>query len=215
VPDQDFFRKTGPIWRTVREKALARQGSDQEVADDCLRALSKTLRMAQGCPGFDELVEVLFTFQREQERQPLIAFAGELDLGEAFAVFALIERKHKGHRVTKVAARATKSLLVEMNTRDLCNRHLTSGLPQILAERVCSSLVDHHLFGRSRGHLALHAFRSFSAIRHWENGVRNHMAIGSTKIAKQLARDPSASRLRAPRRSMRSESTRDILGESL
>jgi hypothetical protein len=153
-------------------------------------------------------------FVRGREDLPLLSPAGGSTRTKAFEALRQIEREQGGHRTTKVAARVARSILVQVSKQNA--PHVSEAqLGQMLSEETCIGLVDHHFFGRARAYLVGERFPTFHEARAWEQAVIKAMSIGIQKLAARLWQDPSAAHLRAPKRSMARQPTRDLLNDPL
>ena len=85
----------------------------------------------------------------------------------------------------------------------------------MVSEQTCIELVDHHFFGRARAYLVGERFSTFHEAKAWEQAVKKAMTIGIQKLANRLWQNPSAARLRAPKRTVARRSTRDLLNDPL
>jgi hypothetical protein len=215
VPDGDRLERSfAPGWRRIYRLAKGGIASEAELADACLTALARCFRQSGGCPGFQDIADILQTLVQNQGALPSRSEIGGARLSLAFEALGRTERQQGGHRVTKIAVRAAKSMLVR-SSRESNRSSFQSGLTQTLVEQICIGLVDHHFFGRARAHLVRERCSSIHEARAWEQAVKKAMSLGVQKIAARLSKDPSAAHLRAPKRSVARRSTRGILSESL
>jgi hypothetical protein len=213
MPDKDRFEKSIPsAWRKVFRLSKGGVASEAELGDACSTALAHSLRQVGGCPGLQDIGKVLQDFVRGREDFPLLAPVGGSTLTEGFGALSQIELAQGGHRTTKVAVRAARSVLVQLSRQD--HPHVSEAqLGRMVSERTCIELVDHHFFGRARAYLVAERFSTFHAAKAWEQAVKKAMTVGIQKLATRLCQDPSAARLRAPKRTVARQSTRDLLND--
>jgi hypothetical protein len=107
MPDQDRFEKSfAPGWRKVYRLAKGGIASEAELGDACITAIAHSLRQSGGCPGLQDIANVLQSFVRDRRVVPLLSAANRSTLTEPFEALRRVERQRGGHRVTKVAVRA-------------------------------------------------------------------------------------------------------------
>lgn len=202
MPDLDILaRAPAPGWRRPYRLAVGSAASPQELASAAIQSLAHSLRSGGGLPALDSLADVVSRF-----------LSGQLPLADALHHLRSIEQATGGDRHTKVAARATARLLVELGQggSSIAEPRLA------VAERFCWAMVDHHLFGRVRPELVGSRFPDHASAFAWEEGCKEALRPGLKKVASALARDPMAARLHAPRTAAgRRRSTADLLNESL
>jgi hypothetical protein len=212
MPDKDLFQRTfAPGWRRVYRMADGGKSSDIEIGAACVRALAKSLRESKGCPGLNEIAEIVSNVELEQKNQPLFAAGSVLNLSRPLEEIRQVELKYEEHRVTKVAARTARAFLAKESE----NVKRNMALKQELAERICLDLVDHHLFGRGRNYFVQHRFGTFTQEREWEHSIKDHMKASISKLAAKLVKNPNATGIRAPNRVGVRMSTQELLDESL
>jgi len=192
MPDQDRFEKSfASAWAKVLRLSNGGIASDAELSDASITALAHSLRQSGGCPGLQDIANVLHGFVQNRKVLPSLSAAGGSTLTKSFDALRQIERAQGGHRATKVAARIARSILVQVSSQN--DTHVSEPqLSQMLSEQTCLGLVEHHFFGRARAYLC---------------GIR--------KLAARLRQDPSAAHLRAPKRTVARRSTRDLLNDPL
>lgn len=215
MPDKDIFQRTfAPGWRRVYRIAEGAVSTDSEISAACVTALTKSLR--EGCPGLKEIAEIVNITEQERKSKPLFVAGGLLSLSKPFALIRQVEQKYKGQRVTKVMARAARTLLVQKKEIKTNGK---LGLIQNLVEEMCLDLLDHQFFGRGRNYLVQRRFGSFSQEREWEYNVKEQMKPSLSKLAalvvNLLKNSNSMSRLRAPSSQRIRKSTRELLDEPL
>lgn len=211
MPDKDLFQRTfAPGWRKVYRLAKGAAGSDSEFSAACVAAVAQSLRESKGCPGFKEIAQIVTNVEYERRSQPLFAAGGVINLSKSLASIWQVEEKYKQNRMTKVAARAARSLLA----REKLTQNGTE-LKQNPAEKICLCLADHHFFGRGRNYLIEHRFGIVVEEREWENGVKEKMKMPLPKLAANLVRNPNSTNIRAPGRRGIRRPTRELLHEPL
>jgi hypothetical protein len=212
MPDKDLFQRTfAPGWRKVYRLSRDAAGSDSEVSDACVAAVAKSLRESKGCPGFNEIAHIVTDVENERSSQPLFAVGGVINLSNPLASIRQVEEKYKQNRMTKVAARAARSLLASEKLIE----NGTDWPKHKLAEKICLGLADHHFFGRGRNYLVEQRFGTFAEERAWENGVKEKMKASLSKLAVKLVNNPNAANIRAPGRIGIRRSTQELLNEPL
>jgi hypothetical protein len=157
MPDQDLFQMNfAPGWRRVYRLARDGAGDDSEIGVACIKAIAMSLRETKGCPGFNEIAQIVTDIDHDRRIQPLFVAGGALNLSGPLDSIRREEEQYQQHRMTKIAARAVRSLIASemVNGNDAILR-------QNLAEKTCQELVDHYFFGRGRNYLAEHRFGSF------------------------------------------------------
>ena len=203
MPELDRFEKSFTAgYRAAYNLARGQVASDHEISDRLMKALAQDLRRSGGIPPLLEMGQV-------------VANDCRTSLAESFDALDRIVRDNDGHRHTKVAANAGKSILVLASrgtTVDHSSNHdlmfSISTLEAILKHRffgnACQFLVEE---GKQPDHRAAHIWQ------HRRIKALNEPAL--KKIATQLVEDPSAEYLRAPRRTVPKESTSTLLHEGL
>ena len=202
MPELDRFERSFAAgWRAAYKWAREGTASDAEISDKLIGSLARTLRERGGIPGLRELSEV-------------VANGVTVLLGESYAALDCIVRDHDGHRHTKVAADAAKFILVSQ--RGATDPSDSGGLTELFAIRTCEDIVAHKFFGNARQHLVAEGRLSNHAAAYgWQRRIERLNRPAIRRIASQLMEDPSAARLRAPRRSVPREPTSSLLGENL
>jgi hypothetical protein len=85
----------------VEESLSPRQGgiaSEAELADACFTALARCFRQSGGCPGFQDIANILQTFARDQGVLPSLSAVGGATLSLVFEALGRTERQQGGHR---------------------------------------------------------------------------------------------------------------------
>lgn len=203
-----------PGWRAAYRRTREGVAPPTEIADKLVTTLAKTLRESGGVPGFREMEGVAqnaawrLTFQSngaEDEAAILIESSNSLDR---------IVREQDGHRNTKVASGEAKSLIVQQGVSTTEN-----GIWPVtghFGEAACKALVDHYFFAIARQNLVAEGkLENHEQARQWQRGVEEASEPAIRQMAARLLKEPSAEVLRAPNRTVRPQSTRDLLGEDL
>lgn len=204
----------GAGWRSAYR--LAREGvaPPAEVADKLVMALAKTLRERSGVPCFREMEEVLRNAARRLALQSSGVGEEAAILIESFNALDRIVRDQQGHRNTKVAAKVAKALLVQQG--NYVNGHAFWPLTMRFVENTCTALVEHYFFATARQYLvAEDKLGNHEQARQWQHSVVEALQPAIRQIAERLAKDPNAKSLRAPNRTVKPESTSDLLAEVL
>ena len=176
--------------------------SPEEVDDKLVKTLAKYLRKHNGVPGFQAMKDVLAA----PAGPSFVNCLGALDD---------IVRRQGGHRHTKIAADAAKSLLAQKFAGG--GTFEPRNVAQLLAEKVCSALVRHYFFARvSHPLIAQGRFTTHEEFHRWQKGVEQSVQPSIEKIAAQLVKKPNAESLRAPRNTTKKKmSTSDLMDENL
>jgi hypothetical protein len=211
MPDKDLFqRKFARGWRKVYRLAKDRVGDDSEVGSACIAALAKSLRESKGCPGFNDFAQIITDCDHERNSQPLFAAGGIINLSDSLALIRKVEENYQQNRMTKIAARAARSLL----TKEIFYGN-DAKLKQNLAEKICQELINHHFFGRGRNYLTEHRFGSFTEEYRWETSVKEKIKDSISKIATNLVKNPESPNIRAPGRKGVRITTEELLDQPL
>ncbi len=202
MPEGDRFEKSfGAGWRSALALAQGGVASEKEVANKLEKSLAKTLRDRSGVPGLAAICLVMES-------------AGTTSLLKGFQALDDIVREGEGHRHTRIAAEVAKSLLVQGDAAD--GSAASESLPYRLLRMTCSALLDHYFFGRAYPRLLAEGrFVGHEDAREWQNRIKQAMQPAIAKYADKLVSRPDAEGLRALRRSMPKESTRNLLEEDL
>jgi hypothetical protein len=211
MPDKDLFQRTfAPGWRRVYRLARDGAGDDSEIGAACVTAAAKSLRETKGCPGFKEIAQIVTDIDHDRRTQPLFVAGGAFNLSEPLASIRQVEERYQQNRMTKIAARAARSLLA---------RETVTGsdalLRQNLAEKICQDLIDHHFFGRGRNYLTEHRFGSFAEERKWEIRVKEKLKESLSKLAANMVSNPNSPIIRAPGRKGFRKTTQELLDQPL
>ena len=195
---------------------LARNGAapTAEVADKVVTALTKTLREWGGVPGFGEMVEAVGSAAWRLTLQPSSVGEGDAILIESFTALDRIVREEDGHRHTKVAVDVAKSLLVQQGAPT--NGHGIWPITTHFAEDTCKALVEHYYFATARQNLVAEGkVKDHKGAMHWQYSLEGVMRPALRQIAEKVAKDPHCEALRAPNRTVKPQSTSELLGEGL
>ena len=202
MAELDRFEKSFTAgWRAAYNYARGGTASDSEVSDKLMKSLAKTLREQGGVPGLREMSGVVVS-----------GLGSPLD--EHFAALDRIVRDHHGHRHTKVAAEAAKFILVSQGA--LTGSGAASDVVEQFAVRTCESIIEHKFFGNARQHLVTEGkLPDHGAAYDWQHRLERLNQPALERIAGQLRESPSAEGLRAPRRTVPTESISTLLHEDL
>ena len=202
MAELDRFEKSFTAgWRAAFNYARGGTASDSEVSDKLMKSLAKTLREQEGVPGLREMSEV-------------IASGLGSPLDEPFAVLDRIVRNHHGHRHTKVAAEAAKFILVSQGA--VTGPGAASDVVEQFAVRTCESIIEHKFFANARQHLVTEGkLPDHGAAYDWQHRLERLNQPALERIAGRLLENPSAERLRAPKRTVPTESTSALLDQDL
>lgn len=207
MAELDRFEKAiRPGWRGAYRQAREEAASPEEVADKLAQSLVRTLREEGGVPGLPGIEEV---FGSAAWQLALPTSSGVLL--QAFNDLDQIVRDQGGHRHTRIAVDAAKSLLVQQSAP-------AQSWPTLahLAERVCSDLVKHSFFATARDNLVAEGkVENHGQARDWQEGIQGIMQPAIRQIAERLMKDPSAEALRAPSRIVKKQPTSELMGEVL
>jgi hypothetical protein len=202
MPDLDMIdRGSAPGWHKPFRLLEHGEATPEEIGHAVLHSLCRSLRLYGGVPGLHDIADIV-------DR----TMSGRCGVAEAFRHLRAIEQAAHGHRHTRVAVRAANGLLVEIGQ----GRQLARDPAQEVADRFCHALIDHQLFGRVRPALVGERFASHDEAIACERACVDVAAPYVSRVAENLARDPRATRLRAPRMSGTTRrSTADLLDEPL
>lgn len=202
MPDGDVISSSvHHRWRSTLAHLRA-GATPEDVASHANRALAETLRSSGGVAGLTEYGAVVEARAR-----------GELTAAEARAKTRLIARSQE----------QTPFALIVRKAVDRCVTAPLTGVAVLqpgmitIAEAVCSEILDAELFERVRPALVGTCFPDHEAFDRAVDQCRALVARGISSLGASLARDPSASRLRAAptRRRMRRPSTATLLNKSI
>ena len=84
------------------------------------------------------------------------------------------------------------------------------------AEKTCWDLVEHFYFAIARQNLVAEGkLENHETARQWQSSIEEAMQPGIRQMAERLMKDPSAKDIRAPNRTVKARSTKDLLEEVL
>ena len=202
MPELDHFERTFQAgWRAAYRHAREGVASDEEIGDKLVKTLAKTLRESDGVPSLPAMV----------------AIVGGMDgvsMVELFGALDGIVRNLSGHRHSKVAAEVVKSFLVQQDPSAEAPAY--EDAVRQLSGDVCTALVEHYYFANARQHLVAEGkITSPEEARHWQDQMEQLIQPAVQKIADQISRTPDAKGLRAPRGTVKKQSTSSLLEEEL
>jgi hypothetical protein len=215
MAEGDRFERSFPRggWRKAYRRARLNIEAQSEVADLCIDALARTLRLSKGVPRFGAIVDILNRFD-----QGLGSVSASADAADAY-VTSLAEleantRAAGGHRLTKIAAETAKSLLAD---RLHSAEHAPSGpIGEKLAEGTCRDIIDNMFFPNARLQLVAEGVvADLDAAARWHRQVEAACEPRLNQLAVRLAKDTDATKLRSPRRSVSRRLTRELLDAPL
>lgn len=202
MPDQDIIDRNVPRGWKKPVKLFTGPAGEREVAKAVAQALAKSLRDNGGVPGTDRWIELLRA-----------RVSGKLDPHSTFTLVDVIEQQLRHTRHGKVAARAVRKMLIDIDALGL---H-TYDLGRKLMERFLWTLADHSCFGRIRPKIVGEKrFRRIADVDRRERQCRRALEPALRKLAARLAENPGAEGLRTPRIDTGApKSTEAILNQSL
>ena len=202
MAELDRFEKTFTAgWRAAYNYARGGAASESEISDKLIKSLARALRELRGVPGLHEMGEV-------------VANGLGASLDESFAALDRIVRNHGGHRHAKVAADAGRFILVSQEAATSVGA--SSDVIEQFAVQTCEAIVEHKFFGNARQHMVTEGkLPSHAGAYDWQRRIEKINAPAIRKISRQLLENPSAERLRAPRRTAPKESTSTLLNQDL
>lgn len=181
MPDLDIIDRNVPRgWRRP-VRILLGEGTPQEVAYEAKIALARSLRENGGLPGLDRLEAIL--------RQRM---EGGLDPHSAHVLLTTYENRFRHERHVKVAAAATRRLLVKLDQGPLSRGPLRLAV----ARAFLRQLLDHNMFGRIGPKLGKHFRGRERADRRAEEGRSRPTSNGSRYDSRPTPAPLSFARLR-------------------
>lgn len=184
MPDFDIFEhKAAPGWNKVYS-IISSEGSHEEVADAMRFALARSLRNANGLPGFESLTRVL-----DQ------CVSGDIPILNAFDKLRSIEMDFGGHRHTRVAVRAIEREIEDIANGFSCHRDCQL----LVAQRFLNALVIHHSFARFSPEFIGSRFSDPEEAYLYERAVLTVLEPSIKKLANQLIKNPDGKGIRAPK----------------
>ena len=201
MPDLDIVERRIPShWR--RPYRLMKGGQSAEiVAEAVLKAIAAQLRCDKGVPAFDQGLRRLSipSSPARSHNKTLSAVANEAErrLGQRAPVHQL----RRASRRVQALADAGRALPT----------------PGVLGREYAWELARHFLFGRVEPTLIGpdKRFGSPGNLLEFERRVREESKIGLSQLGNRLARSPSSSKIRAPRRRRPIRSTSQLLDEPI
>lgn len=184
MPDKDIIdRKVPRGWR-ASVKLFTGPASEREVAKAVAQALARSLRENEGIPAASRWIELL------RDR-----ISGKLDPHHSFTRVDVIEQQLRHTRHAKVAARAVRSMLVDIDRILLHDPHFERSL----MEEFLWELTDHSFFGRLRPEIVgQERFQRIADVDRREHRCRHALEPALKKLATRLADNPDAEGLRTP-----------------
>jgi hypothetical protein len=199
MPDVDVVeRSLTPPWRSVF-RLIKGQQPRNVVCKGVLQALAFQLRSDGGVPALISTAKAVAraTSSGKQDRS----------FSEALRE---IERRFNQSGTAKGTAEAARRLAEKVEV----GQALPGLVP--LAEEHCWGLIDRHLFGRLQRFVGTqHEIPSFEALSKARADCRQELEPEVRRMARSLAADPLASRLRAPVFSPKRPTTSALLEEPL
>jgi hypothetical protein len=187
-------------WRKP-ERLVAGAAGPDEVARGMVESLTRSLRRGGG-------VRRLADFGRVASQ---VACAQITPL-EAMSQLQAIEQLAGGDRHTRVVAQAVARLIVEPEH----SAALVIDPEGVVCESFCWELLDHCLLGQARAKVVGKRFTDHAGMLSFERECREKISAALRKVAADLAADPTAARLKAPRGSVSvRRSTAEILKMAL
>lgn len=200
MPDLDIVqRQLRKYWRSPC--SLVQGGHPPEaVAAELIKSLAATLRDGGGIPGFEVLYEASSRTPLDQSSIRTLAEASRA-----------IEQEFGQQQSVKLAARAALRQVVEQQYGRLLPSRLT------FAAQCLRNLLEHHFFAKVTNLLVGEGkrFGDVREARQYEASVRSYAEPQLMELARRLISDPAASKLRAPKSSMRRRTTAELLDSPL
>jgi hypothetical protein len=193
MPDGDVIsRGIRFAWRSAYE-GLQAQDTPEVVAGRLSKAITRTLRVNEGCPSFEAHVEVLEKCAR-----------GELTHREAFVAIRTVrvEKDALGSAVAQAAMRCLSS------PADVDPRH-------DLARAVAAEVVEAHLLAKAVPMLVEDSGIRPADANRYVDSCRLALEADLLRIANQIAATPEGRRYRAPARRRQRRSTAELLNEAI
>lgn len=194
-----FERGLHPLFRLPAK--LARTGATaEEVSRSIVKAVAKMLKQDGGCPAFDEIIEVIAPYCQDGPQRKLCL---GMTVSDADQQLDAIEREHE-HPLTHIAVCAAKGICLQ----GALDAPISGATDIVFNERFVQEVINDQLLGRIGESMIPKRFNTPTALGLFEDKVRELMSDGVQRVAVDLATDPTATKLRAPRflRSKRSTS---------
>jgi hypothetical protein len=184
MPDGDvIFQKLVPCWRRSYN-LLKGGGSDATIVGSAIvKAVAKNLRVSKGAPGIHEIASVVEDFTRAGGTVPM-----------ALGKLRAIERAHRGHVHTRLAAQVASQLIAETQR----GAPPPADLARATAERFCEQMVTHNLFSRVLPGLIGTRFTDYQDAAAFQRSIMAAIKPSLDREAAALLANPSAVGLRAP-----------------
>lgn len=200
MPDLDIVqRQLRKHWRAPCR--LIQGGHPPEVvAAELTKSLASTLRAEGGISGFERLYEASSRALSDQSSIRTLA-----------EVSRTIEQEFGQQQSVKLAARAARRQIIELQYGRLLPSRLA------FASQCLRNLLEHHFFAKVTN-LLVGEGKRFSDVRdarQYEASVRSYIEPQLMELARRLMSDPTASKLRAPKSSMRRRTTAELLDSPL
>ncbi len=202
MPDGDVIAsRVSREWRSSLAR-LRGGGSPEEIVPHLTRALTATLRSNGGIAAVDKYGALVDTYGRR-----------DISAAAARAEARTLFREGVQTPFAMTVHRAVTRLLV---SADAPSDALKPGATKV-TEAVCAELVNNQLFERVRPNLVGDCFPDHTAFDTMVRQCNSLLSPSIDNIVASLARDPSASSLRASagRRSASRQATAAILSKSI
>ncbi len=184
MPDGDVIPRT-PVRLWKRPHSLLSSATDaQAVADGIFHSLVGSLRDKGGLPGTQDLAAIVGDM-----------IAGNISLADALEETHEVEWRHGVHVHTRVAAEATRRVLVEVGQ----GKALSSAPLRTVTEASCWQLIRHQLLGRIGPDQQGVSYTTHEEYLQWEQRVLAPIQSRVGAIVADVARDPTGRSL--PRKS--------------
>lgn len=195
MPDLDIIeRKLRPGWRPAYNLVKGNQPTE-EVARAIIKALAQCLREQGGQPQLHEVAQLV------QLRD-----SGRLNGRSLADVAAKLE-----HGMTTLGGKLLAQAVLRPSLSDPAST-LLQGPPDVrVAREYLVMRIQNELFAQQRDYLVGKCFPSRDAAIRYEANLLALMDSDLDGLARNLARDPSARSLRAPRRRAQGRRTTEAL----
>ena len=206
MPDNDIFkRKLERIFHKPYNHLRARSPNDV-VVHFLLKSLVKKFKKIGGCSVFEQIAALVCDHCHYQPDM-----LSEVNSPELLVQFQKIETQANGNPITKIAIKQAKSLCLDGT---VC----VSGMQEaknLLAERTLKGATDYFFLSPIRYGL-IDEFGTLEAVKQWEREEFNsELSLQVTRLAADLAKDPSAQQMKEPRSPHPKRSTKDLLDEPI
>lgn len=191
MPDGDVIsRGIRFAWRAAYE-GLQGQDKPEIVAARLSKAISRTLRVNEGCPSFTSQLQVLMKYR-----------GGELSQGEAF--IAIRRVRVEKDALGNIVAQATMRCLTSPS--DVDPRH-------DLARSIAREIAEAHLLAKAVPRLLEETGMQAADAQRYVDSCRLALDADVERIASQIAASPEGKRYRAPTHRRKQKTTEEILNE--